>query len=179
VHPPLSDRPANPSPRPLMLLLRSAGWILVAVLLAVGLLAYEWSWSIPEVIGYSLLLIVSVLGVVIVLAVVYSWLARLLMGPHYLALVRLRQVTHDQGRQHACGQLTAAFFGPSNIEATHASRAQTVLACAPAIRAARRCATRVQLGMAAQAEIKTGRRRIIQYLLSPISQAMNEAGRQR
>jgi hemolysin D len=33
--------------------------------------------------------------------------------------------------------------------------------------------------MAAQAEIKTGRRRIIQYLLSPISQAMNEAGRQR
>jgi len=33
--------------------------------------------------------------------------------------------------------------------------------------------------MTAQAEIKTGRRRIIQYLLSPISQAMNEAGRER
>lgn len=38
---------------------------------------------------------------------------------------------------------------------------------------------RVQPGMAAQAEIKTGRRRIIQYLLSPISQAANEAGRER
>ena len=31
----------------------------------------------------------------------------------------------------------------------------------------------------AEAEIKTGRRRIIQYLLSPISQAANEAGRER
>ena len=38
---------------------------------------------------------------------------------------------------------------------------------------------RVQPGMAVQAEIKTGTRRIIQYLLSPISQAMNEAGRER
>lgn len=34
-------------------------------------------------------------------------------------------------------------------------------------------------GMAVQAEIKTGTRRIIQYLLSPISQVMDEAGRER
>ena len=34
-------------------------------------------------------------------------------------------------------------------------------------------------GLAVQAEIKTGRRRIIQYLLSPISQVMDEAGRER
>lgn len=34
-------------------------------------------------------------------------------------------------------------------------------------------------GMAIQAEIKTGRRRLIQYLVSPISQAMSEAGRER
>jgi len=34
-------------------------------------------------------------------------------------------------------------------------------------------------GMAVQAEIRTGRRRIIQYLLSPISQAVDEAGRER
>lgn len=34
-------------------------------------------------------------------------------------------------------------------------------------------------GMSVQAEIRTGRRRIIQYLLSPISQAMDEAGRER
>ncbi len=38
---------------------------------------------------------------------------------------------------------------------------------------------RVQPGMSVQAEIKTGQRRIIQYLLSPISQAMDEAGRER
>lgn len=37
----------------------------------------------------------------------------------------------------------------------------------------------VQPGMAVQAEIKTGRRRIIQYLLSPISKAASEAGRER
>jgi hemolysin D len=34
-------------------------------------------------------------------------------------------------------------------------------------------------GMAVQAEVKTGERRIIQYLLSPISQTMAEAGRER
>jgi hemolysin D len=38
---------------------------------------------------------------------------------------------------------------------------------------------RVQPGMSLQAEIKTGRRRIIQYLLSPISQALSEAGREK
>jgi len=38
---------------------------------------------------------------------------------------------------------------------------------------------RVQPGMSVQAEIKTGKRRIIQYLLSPISKAMDEAGRER
>lgn len=37
----------------------------------------------------------------------------------------------------------------------------------------------IRPGMSVQAEIKTGRRRIIQYLLSPISQAINEAGRER
>lgn len=34
-------------------------------------------------------------------------------------------------------------------------------------------------GLAVQAEIKTGERRIIQYLLSPISQTVDEAGRER
>ncbi len=34
-------------------------------------------------------------------------------------------------------------------------------------------------GLAVQAEIKTGERRIIQYMLSPISKAMDEAGRER
>jgi len=34
-------------------------------------------------------------------------------------------------------------------------------------------------GLAVQAEIKTGERRIIQYLLSPIVQSLDEAGRER
>ncbi len=34
-------------------------------------------------------------------------------------------------------------------------------------------------GMAVQAEIKTGERRIIKYLLFPIAQTMDEAGRER
>lgn len=37
----------------------------------------------------------------------------------------------------------------------------------------------VQPGMAVQAEVKTGKRRIIQYLLSPITKALDEAGRER
>jgi hemolysin D len=34
-------------------------------------------------------------------------------------------------------------------------------------------------GLAVQAEIRTGKRRIIQYLLSPIARALDEAGRER
>jgi hemolysin D len=34
-------------------------------------------------------------------------------------------------------------------------------------------------GLAVQAEIKTGERRIIDYLLSPIAQTLDEAGRER
>lgn len=37
----------------------------------------------------------------------------------------------------------------------------------------------MQPGMSLQAEIKTGKRRIIQYLLSPISKTVSEAGRER
>ena len=53
------------------------------------------------------------------------------------------------------------------------------LACGPAIPKPSSLCARVQPGMAAQVEIKTGSRRIIQYLLSPISRAMSEAGRER
>lgn len=57
--------------------------------------------------------------------------------------------------------------------------ARITLACAPRDPARHPLCDRVQPGMAVQAEIKTGRRRIIQYLLSPIRQAMSEAGRER
>lgn len=57
--------------------------------------------------------------------------------------------------------------------------ARITLACAPGDPARHPLCDRVQPGMAVQAEIKTGTRRIIQYLLSPISQAVNEAGRER
>ncbi len=42
-----------------------------------------------------------------------------------------------------------------------------------------RLCDRAQPGMSVQAEIKTGTRRIIDFLLSPIMQAMDEAGRER
>jgi hemolysin D len=57
--------------------------------------------------------------------------------------------------------------------------ARIVLACAPSAPNRSRLCDRVRSGMAAQAEIKTGRRRIIQYLLSPITQAMSGAERER
>lgn len=56
--------------------------------------------------------------------------------------------------------------------------AKVELACRPKDPARHPLCDRVQPGMAVQAEIKTGRRRIIQYLLSPISQALSEAGRE-
>jgi len=57
--------------------------------------------------------------------------------------------------------------------------AKVELACGATDPARHPLCDRVQPGMSLQAEIKTGRRRIIQYLLSPISQALNEAGREK
>jgi len=57
--------------------------------------------------------------------------------------------------------------------------AKIVLNCAAKDPARHPLCDRIQPGMAVQAEIKTGRRRIIQYLLSPISQSLNEAGREK
>jgi hemolysin D len=57
--------------------------------------------------------------------------------------------------------------------------AKVELACGAKDPARHLLCDRVQPGMAVQAEIKTGRRRIIQYLLSPISQALSEAGREK
>jgi hemolysin D len=52
------------------------------------------------------------------------------------------------------------------------------LACGADDLARHQLCDKVRPGMSVQAEIKTGRRRIIQYLLSPISKAMSEAGRE-
>lgn len=57
--------------------------------------------------------------------------------------------------------------------------ARIELACGPSDPARHPLCDQVQPGMSVQAEIKTGTRRIIQYLLSPISQAVSEAGRER
>jgi len=57
--------------------------------------------------------------------------------------------------------------------------ARIELLCAAKGRTRSPLCDRVQPGMSLQAEIKTGRRRIIQYLLSPISRALDEAGREK
>ncbi|WP_271079003.1 HlyD family type I secretion periplasmic adaptor subunit [Aurantiacibacter sp. MUD61] len=57
--------------------------------------------------------------------------------------------------------------------------ARISLDCGPEIDVRHSLCDRVQPGMSVQAEIKTGTRRIIQYLLSPISQTLDEAGRER
>jgi len=82
----------------------------------------------------------------------------------------------DQSQQPA-GSARDANGRPVQPGLVYAARIR--LACAPAEPNRSPLCDRVQPGMAVQAEIKTGRRRIIQYLLSPISQAMNEAGRER
>ena len=57
--------------------------------------------------------------------------------------------------------------------------ARIALDCKPGDPSRSPLCDRVQPGMAVQAEIKTGRRRIIQYVLSPINQVLSEAGRER
>jgi hemolysin D len=57
--------------------------------------------------------------------------------------------------------------------------ARISLQCAPSNATRAPLCDRVQPGMSVQAEIKTGKRRIIQFLLSPISQTVDEAGRER
>lgn len=57
--------------------------------------------------------------------------------------------------------------------------ARVRLLCAPSDPRRSPLCDRVQPGMAAQAEIKTGTRRIIQYLLSPLAKSVSEAGRER
>lgn len=53
------------------------------------------------------------------------------------------------------------------------------LMCGPAEPRRSPLCDRVQPGMVVQAEIKTGTRRIIQYLLSPLAKSVSEAGRER
>ncbi|EJL21735.1 type I secretion membrane fusion protein, HlyD family [Caulobacter sp. AP07] len=53
------------------------------------------------------------------------------------------------------------------------------LACASGRAEVAPLCARVGAGMAVQAEIRTGSRRILQYLLSPISKSLDEAGRER
>ncbi len=82
----------------------------------------------------------------------------------------------DQG-QALSGTEQGAGDQPAQGELVYAARIK--LACEPNRPDRSPLCDQMQPGMAVQAEIKTGRRRIIQYLLSPISKAMGEAGRER
>ena len=65
---------------------------------------------------------------------------------------------------------------PARAELVYAARIR--LDCGSQAARSRLC-ERLRPGMAAQVEIKTDRRRIIQYLLSPIRRTVGEAGRER
>jgi hemolysin D len=82
----------------------------------------------------------------------------------------------DQSQQPA-GSVRDANGRPIQPGLVYAAKVE--LACGRGDPARHPLCDRVQPGMAVQAEIKTGRRRIIQYLLSPISQALSEAGREK
>ncbi len=80
----------------------------------------------------------------------------------------------DPGRDSAANrQEGASKGGQSPIYA-----ARIRLRCAVGDPLRRPLCDRVQPGMSVQAEIKTGRRRIIDYLLSPIVRTVSEAGRE-
>lgn len=68
---------------------------------------------------------------------------------------------------------------PAAAPGTLAYMARIKLLCGQDIPDRSPLCDRVQPGMSAQAEIKTGERQIIQYLLSPIAKTTSEAGRER
>lgn len=80
----------------------------------------------------------------------------------------------DPGRDAAGGQGEGKGAAQSPVYA-----ARIRLACRPGDPRRTPLCDRVQPGMSVQAEIKTGSRRIIDYLLSPIVQTVSEAGRER
>jgi len=82
----------------------------------------------------------------------------------------------DQSQQPA-GSARDAGGRPVQPGLVYAAR--IVLACAPGDPRRTPLCDQMQPGMAVQAEIKTGHRRIIKYLLSPITQALDEAGHER
>jgi hemolysin D len=82
----------------------------------------------------------------------------------------------DQSQQ-ASGSQREEGGRPAQPSLVYAARIS--LRCAPGDPTRAALCDRVQPGMAVQAEIKTGRRRIIKYLLSPITKAVDEAGRER
>ena len=82
----------------------------------------------------------------------------------------------DQSQQPA-GSVRDANGRPVQPGLVYAARISR--ACAPGDPARHSLCDRIQPGMSLQAEIKTGRRRIIQYLLSPICRVVSEAGRER
>jgi hypothetical protein len=120
-------RPVSPPPPSPSQFWRAIGWSGLAVVLTLWLLSMDGSWSVTGMIGYALLLLVIIFLAAVVLAVGYSFLAPLVVGPHYLKLVRLRQIAHDPGRLQTSGNLTAVFFGPSNIEPQFAERTAAVI----------------------------------------------------
>jgi hemolysin D len=79
--------------------------------------------------------------------------------------------------QRPAGAVQDARGRPEQQGLVYAARIR--LNCAPGDPRRIALCARVQPGMSVQAEIKTGKRRIIQYLLSPIGKAVGEAGRER
>lgn len=81
----------------------------------------------------------------------------------------------DPGRDGTAGRQGEG--KPATQSPVYAARIR--LLCGPRERLRTPLCDRAQPGMAVQAEIKTGQRRIIDYLLSPIVQTVSEAGRER
>lgn len=91
-------------------------------------------------------------------------------------VVNISRDAIDQSQQPA-GSVRDENGRPAQPGLVYAARIS--LACAPSVPARHPLCDRIQPGMSVQAEIKTGRRRIIQYLLSPIRKVVTEAGRER
>ena len=91
---------------------------------------------------------------------------------------RVRYISRDAIDREGGNQRGAGATDGDRAGSGPAYRARIRLDCGPSSTRSGLC-SRLQPGMTVQAEIKTARRRVIQYLLSPIGRTVGEAGRER
>lgn len=109
---------------------RQLVWIVATIaasLVALASLEIAGGQQIADVLLNMVGISTLFLGGILLFLVVYSWVAFLVVGPHYLTLVRLRRIAGDAGRLVRCGRWTFWFVGNSRLEQDYLRHAGEII----------------------------------------------------